>query len=35
MRHVKLGAGRSVDAEALAKLIETAYVDMRDRVRAD
>lgn len=31
MRHVKLGPGREVDDQALAKLIETAYADMRDR----
>lgn len=29
MRHVKLGPGRDVDAKALAKLIETAYADIR------
>lgn len=32
MRHVKLGPGRDVDTEALAALIETAYVDMKERV---
>ena len=31
MRHVKLGPGRDVDATALRKLIETAYVDMKER----
>ena len=30
MRHVKLGPGRDVDAKALAKLIETAYADIRE-----
>lgn len=35
MRHVKLGPGRDVDARALAKLIETAYADMRRRVKAE
>jgi len=34
MRHVKLGPGRNVDAAALAKLIEIAYVDMKKRMRA-
>ena len=29
MRHVKLGPGHDVDAEALNKLIETAYTDMK------
>jgi hypothetical protein len=34
MRHVKLGPGRDVDAEALMKLIETAYADMKRRLKA-
>lgn len=34
MRHVKLGPGREVDAAALARLIETAYVDMKARLAA-
>jgi hypothetical protein len=33
MRHVKLGPGREVDAAALMKLIETAYTDMKRRLR--
>lgn len=33
MRHVKLGPGYDVDADALTKLIETAYNDMRERLR--
>jgi len=33
MRHVKLGSGREVDAGALTALIETAYADMRRRLR--
>jgi hypothetical protein len=35
MRHVKLAPDRDVDARALTKLIETAYVDMRARVEAE
>jgi hypothetical protein len=35
MRHVKLGAGRDVDGTALKELIETAYTDMKGRVKAD
>ena len=35
MRHVKLGPGRAVDATALAKLIETAYADMKARLHAE
>jgi hypothetical protein len=31
MRHVKLGPGRVVDAEALRALIEAAYADMKRR----
>ena len=34
MRHVKLGTGRAVDAVALRELVETAYADMKDRLRA-
>jgi hypothetical protein len=34
MRHVKLGPDRDVDAAALRRLIDTAYRDMRRRVRA-
>jgi hypothetical protein len=32
MRHVKLWPGKDVDAAALARLIDTAYVDMKERV---
>ena len=32
MRHVKLRAGTAVDAAALTKLIEAAYLDIKDRV---
>ena len=32
MRHVKLRPGRDIDATALTALIETAYVDMKERV---
>ncbi|HEY0477761.1 MAG TPA: DUF1801 domain-containing protein [Kofleriaceae bacterium] len=32
-RHVKLRPGREVDATALAELIDTAYVDIRTRLR--
>jgi hypothetical protein len=35
MRHVKLRPGRDVDATALATLIETAYSDMKRRVKAE
>src|SRR6476660_59096 len=35
MRHVKLGPERDVDATALMKLIETAYTDMRGRLKAE
>ena len=34
MRHVKLRPEQSVDAAALGKLIETAYTDMKRRVKA-
>ena len=33
MRHVKLGPGREVDAEALGTLIESAYADIRRRLQ--
>ena len=35
MRHVKLRAGNDVDAKALTKLIEAAYVDMKKRVQSE
>lgn len=35
MRHVKLRPERDVDAGALKSLIETAYADMRGRVKAE
>ena len=35
MRHVKLRPGADVDAVALAKLIEMAYIDMRERVHLE
>ena len=34
MRHVKLRPDRPVDEAALATLIETAYLDMRERLQA-
>jgi len=34
MRHVKLRPDRAVDATALMKLIGTAYVDMKGRLKA-
>ena len=34
MRHVKLRPERDVDATALAKLIATAYTDMKGRLKA-
>lgn len=34
MRHVKLRPGRDVDSEALAALIDAAYVDIKERVEA-
>ena len=34
MRHVKLRPGREPDAAALAGLIESAYADMKERLRA-
>jgi hypothetical protein len=33
MRHVKLRPGQEIDAEALRKFIEVAYVDMKRRVK--
>jgi hypothetical protein len=35
MRHVKLSPERDVDAAALTKLIETAYIDMKRRAEAE
>ena len=35
MRHVKLRPEGGIDASALAKLIETAYTDMRRRLKAE
>jgi hypothetical protein len=35
MRHVKLRPERAVDAEALTNLIETAYTDMKSRLKTD
>jgi hypothetical protein len=35
MRHVKLRPGGEFNAAALTKLIETAYADMKARVRAE
>jgi hypothetical protein len=35
MRHVKLRPERDLDATALAKLIDTAYTDMKERVQAE
>jgi hypothetical protein len=35
MRHVKLGRDRAVDAAALLRLIETAYTDMKVRLKAE
>ena len=35
MRHVKLRPGADFDREALAKLIQTAYADMKVRVRLE
>lgn len=34
MRHVKLRPHDAIDAEALTRLIETAYADMRARLQA-
>ena len=35
MRHVKLGPERDVDGRALTTLIETAYADMKRRLKAE
>jgi hypothetical protein len=35
MRHVKLGPGRDVNDAALVALVEAAYADMGERVRAE
>ncbi len=35
MRHVKLRPERDVDGTALMKLIETAYVDMKGRLKVE
>ncbi len=35
MRHVKLRSERDVNATALMKLIETAYTDMKGRLKAE
>ena len=35
MRHVKLGPEHDTDAAALRELIETAYTDMKRRVKAE
>lgn len=35
MRHVKLRPGYAMDEEALIRLIESAYADMKARLRAD
>jgi hypothetical protein len=35
MRHVKLRPDSDVDATALMKLIETAYIDMKGRLKAE
>jgi hypothetical protein len=34
MRHVKLKPGVSIDAAALTKLIKTAYIDMKQRLKS-
>ena len=34
MRHVKLRPERQVDARVLRELVETAYTDMKERLRA-
>jgi hypothetical protein len=34
MRHVKISPERDVNAAALIKLIETAYIDMKERLKA-
>ncbi|MDP9099585.1 MAG: DUF1801 domain-containing protein [Verrucomicrobiota bacterium] len=35
MRHVKLSPERDIDAAALTQLIETAYADMKRRLKAE
>ena len=35
MRHVKLRPERDVDAKALLKVVETAYTDMKGRLKAE
>jgi hypothetical protein len=35
MRHVKLRPDRDINAAALTKLIETAYIDMQRRLKAE
>jgi hypothetical protein len=35
MRHVKLSPERDVDTAALTKLIQTAYFDMKNRLKAE
>jgi hypothetical protein len=35
MRHVKLRPGRDFNAAGLTKLVDTAYTDMKERVRAE
>jgi len=35
MRHVKLGHANNVNADALKKLIETAYTDMKERMKSE
>ncbi len=35
MRHVKLEPGRNIDAGALTRLIEAAYTDMKERLKAE
>ncbi len=35
MRHVKLRPEHDVDANALMNLIETAYADMKGRLKAE
>ena len=35
VRHVKVRPDRNFNAAALMKLIETAYTDMKERVRAE
>lgn len=35
MRHVKLRPEREIDTNALKKLIETAYTDMKERMKVE